>query len=256
MNDPIRSVMLECVQNSARQERGSLSREGVLAYAVRLLRERKIPYRDIDLLECWDEFMRSGMLCWGMDLANQGPSPSWAHVTERGQRSLERVSRAPENPTGYLASISAAVPTYSVARSYIAEALNTYNAGCFKATAVLAGAAAEALVLDLRDRLVERMEESGRAIPATLKEWRIKIVRDEIERQINSARKSIDRATWERFEAYWPLSEQLRITRNDAGHPKSVEPVTADAVHASLLIFPEFARLVADLCAWIPTGIA
>jgi hypothetical protein len=55
-----------------------------------------------------------------------------------------------------------------VARSYLVEALKTYNAGCFKATAVMAGAASERLVLRLRDALVVRLTEAGRPISASL----------------------------------------------------------------------------------------
>jgi hypothetical protein len=40
------------------------------------------------------------------------------------------------------------------------------------------------------------------------------------------------------------------MTRNDAGHPKSVQPVAEEAVHASLLIFPLFAALIGDLAKW------
>jgi len=55
-----------------------------------------------------------------------------------------------------------------------------------------------------------------------------------------------------RFEANWPaFTHQIRAARNDAGHPVSVDPVTADQVHASLLIFPEFATLASELRSWI-----
>jgi len=56
----------------------------------------------------------------------------------------------------------------------------------------------------------------------------------------------------EPFEAYWPaFAHQIRAARNDAGHPTSVDPVTPDTVHASLLIFPELAVLANGLSRWI-----
>ncbi len=51
-----------------------------------------------------------------------------------------------------------------------------------------------------------------------------------------------------RGQANWsPLALQIRSARNDAGHPLNIDPVTADSVHASLLVFPELARLAKDL---------
>ncbi len=55
----------------------------------------------------------------------------------------------------------------------------------------------------------------------------------------------------ESFSAYWSgLAEQIRKVRNDAGHPEAIDPVTPEAVHASLLIFPELAKLVSELEGW------
>jgi hypothetical protein len=56
----------------------------------------------------------------------------------------------------------------------------------------------------------------------------------------------------ESFEAYWSaFAQEIRAVRNDAGHPTSVDPVTSDTVHASLLVFPELARLASGLSRWV-----
>ncbi len=251
--DTLRETMLAVIAEHTRDD-GGCSTSGVVETTARRLREAKIPFSPQALLDCWYGLFLSGFLCWGLDLAN--PGMNWAHVTAQGKRSLAVRSRAPENAAGYLAAIDAHVPIGTVARSYIEEALRTYNAGCSKATAVLAGAAAEALVLDLRDVIVTQMTAASITPPSQLTGWQIKTVRDAIEREVTTRKASLKRPLFERFETFWGLSEQLRITRNDVGHPKSVEPVTVDAVHASLLIFPEFAHLVADLRAWVPVGIA
>jgi hypothetical protein len=44
------------------------------------------------------------------------------------------------------------------------------------------------------------------------------------------------------------------MARNDAGHPKSVEPVTFDDAHAALLIFPKLAKLNTDLLIWVSSS--
>ena len=76
------------------------------------------------------------------------------HLTEVGRRTLSTLSRDPYNPEGYLAAVRPLLAPGSVALSYLEEGVNTFQAGCLKATAVMVGAAAESLVLDVRDTLV------------------------------------------------------------------------------------------------------
>ncbi len=60
------------------------------------------------------------------------------------------------------------------------------------------------------------------------------------------------RALFEAFEANWPaFTQQIRVARNEAGHPTSIDPVGEDAVLGSLLIFPELLKLSAKLETWI-----
>ena len=71
-----------------------------------------------------------------------------------------------------------------VTDSYIAEALNTFNAACFKATAVMVGAASESLVLGIRDTLSNETPDTlaqTDSIRSTA-DWRIKRVLSTVER--------------------------------------------------------------------------
>jgi hypothetical protein len=64
----------------------------------------------------------------------------------------------------------------------------------------------------------------------------------------------MSRALSEAFQSYWPaFTQQIRVTRNAAGHPNSIEPVEEATVQASLLIFPELAKLATQLRSWIDT---
>jgi len=114
----------------------------------------------------------------------------------------------------------------------------------------MVGAASESLVLEIRDELVKKMIKLGIMVPSGLKKRRIKTIRDEVEKCLVG--KKMNHKLYERFSSFWvPLTDQIRISRNDAGHPVSIDPVTHEAVHASLLLFPELARLVKDLKKWI-----
>jgi hypothetical protein len=135
--------------------------------------------------------------------------------------------------------------------SYINEALRTYRADCYKATAVMIGGAAESIVLELRDALTTRLGTLGHPIPSDLNDWRIKHILDTIEKILTPKKPLMPHDLGEAFDSYWPaFTGQIRTARNDAGHPISVDPVTPTTVHASLLIFPELAKLASTLIIW------
>ena len=137
-------------------------------------------------------------------------------------------------------------------RSYVSEALQTFNAACFKATAVLIGAAAESVIMEVRDALTARLTALGRSGSQDLRHRLIKRVLAGIRNEILSQKRTMSDELFERFESHWPsFSQQIRTARNDAGHPVSITPVTSEQVHASLLIFPELVALAADLKKWI-----
>lgn len=202
------------------------------------------------ILTCWSDLFRNGVLAWGLDVAN--PDPPHFHMTQRGRQALKHLSRDPSNPDGYLAYLESHITLDPVARSYLEEALNTYNTSCFKASAVMVGAAAERLVLQLSEAVVSRMTALGWHVAPALKDWKVKAVRDALAKEFEKRKADMPKELFESFTAYWTgLGEQMRKVRNDAGHPESIAPVSPESVHASLLIFPELAKLVHDLGDWV-----
>jgi len=247
----VRAVVLEVVDELVRKY-DNLQAGGVLQEA-----SRRLPLRDRAteraLLTAFYDLFRTGYLSWGHDLPN--PSPPFCHVTALGRQALALRSRDPANPDGYLAHLRHRAPLGPVTDSYITEALNTFNAACFKATAVMVGAAVESLVLGVRDALVARLQALGQPVPADLTDWRVKRVLASLETMITARMTALPAPLFERFEANWPaVTHQIRTARNEAGHPVTVEPVTAEEVHASLLIFPELATLANQVQEWIRTN--
>lgn len=213
--------------------------------------DRNVPGEQA-VLNCWQDLFRQGLLAWGWNFDNR--DAPFFHFTDRGKVFLQNLSRDPSNPAGYLAHLNSKATLSSVSLSYISEALQTYNSNCFKATAVMVGAASEALLLELRDHIVDRLTVHARPVPKNLTGWQAKRVLDAIAAELDQhvQSKSMPHALAESYEAYWgALVHQIRVCRNDAGHPNSVDPVSADAVHASLLIFPELAALTLALGAWV-----
>ncbi len=248
--ESVRQTMFEVIQEHA--SHGSFQSNPVLNEVARRANLRGDAEEQV-LLTLWHDLVRTGHIAWGLNVTN--PNPPFCHLTDQGRKMLEHYSRDPANPDGYLSYLRGCAPLTPIAESYIVEALNTYNSGCYKATAVMVGGASESLILHLRDGLVKRMQDLSHNIPLGLNDWRIKRVLDSIESIIASKKSTLPRPLADAFDAYYSaFTGQIRIVRNDAGHPQSVDPVSQDMVHASLLIFPELAKLVHELQSWINTG--
>lgn len=248
----LRAVLLEVVDDLSSQNT-YLQSGGVLQKAAQRLGIQHNLQAEQMLLTFFYDLFRTGYLSWGYNLANQ--APPFFHITALGRQALAQRSRDPANPDGYLANLRAKARIGAVTESYITEALETFNAACFKATAVMVGAAAESVVLAIRDALIAKLQTLGHSVPADLGDWRVKRILLVIETILSAKKATLPKPLFERFEANWPaFTHQIRTARNEAGHPVSVDPVTADEVHASLLIFPELAALASDLEAWIATG--
>jgi len=116
--------------------------------------------------------------------------------------------------------------------------------------------AVQSLVLAVQESLIKRMDALSSTKSRDLVDWRIKKVLSGIETTIKQRKQAIPIKLFESFEAYWPaFTHQIRTARNDSGHPSSINPVTSDNVHASLLIFPELAKLVDSLINWIDNSM-
>lgn len=256
----IRTTLLEIIAEEDKRfqqehSTGSIQANTILSEANRQLGQ----YRSVDfeqaILTCWYDLFRNGILAWGYNLSN--PDPPFCHVTAHGRRVLENLSRDPSNPEGYMAFLSSNTNLNPIAKSYIKEALRTYNTNCVKASAVMVGAATESLVLLIQDTLISRMDSLGLSKPRDLSDWRMKKVVTAIENIIKQKKSIMPNDLYESFEAYWPaFTHQIRTARNESGHPSSIAPVTQDTVHASLLIFPELGILVDRLKDWIDNFFA
>jgi hypothetical protein len=202
------------------------------------------------VMAAYDDLYRSGVINAGRALNQTGPE--WGHLSDHGLETIKNVDRDPSNTQGYLKAIEPHLKGQDIALSYLAEALDTYNKGSVKAAAVMLGCTVEALSLSLRDRLKTKITSNGGSPPAALDDWRIATVLRAVEQQVDGRVSAMARELRERYESFWTAWTGLfRMTRNDAGHPKSIEPVTREAVHGQLLLLHEHARLVFDLGAWI-----
>jgi hypothetical protein len=245
----IRKVLLEVINENAGGGPGFFQQSSTLSEASRRLKLRGLELEQA-LLTYWYDLFRTGHFSWGYDLSN--PDPPFCHLTDQGRRTLENLSRDPANPDGYFANLKKIGILNPIAESYLKEAIKTYNSDCFKASAVMIGVATESIILELRDELVNKIKSIGRTPSKDLEDWRIKRVLDDFKAELDSHKNDMSKQLSEAVESYWSaFTYQIRKTRNEAGHPVNIEPVTSDTVHASLLLFPELAKLALDLKSWI-----
>jgi hypothetical protein len=241
----IRSTILDVIAEQFARYSGNLQSGSVLNDVAGRLQVYS-PELQQAILTAFHDLFRTGYLAWGYDLAN--PSPPYFHVTEQGRRSLRDYSRDPANPDGYLANLLSCAQLPPIASSYVREALGCYVCDLPKGAAVMMGSASESLVIDLRDTIVERLIATSTPVPEKLSDGRVATVVKAIYTYLVSRKGVIPRPLWENVEAYWPaFMQQIRTVRNEAGLPSSIEPVTIDSVHASLLLFPELCKLWSSL---------
>ena len=241
-------------QRPKHQSEQSLQQSAVLEAVVKRLGRSHDREFEQAILTQWHDLFRTGVFAWGYDVNN--PNPPFFHFTDLGRRALERLSRDPSNPSGYLRHLSGVTPLNPTANSYVAEGLDCFVAGHYKAAAVMIGAASESLILELRDGVSARLAQTNQQAPKGLADLRVKTVLDSLNRMLDAKKSALPKDLRESFEAVWPaFTHHLRATRNDAGHPTSVDPVTEEAVHASLLMFPDLACLQGNLVKWIAANL-
>jgi hypothetical protein len=256
MAQPVKSSIREVLLAEIRSQEPkgysgpTLQQRGILDAAARKLGANHNQDLEQAILTQWGELFRTGLLAWGLNLSN--PDSPFFHLTDRGREALQNLTRDPSNPAGYLRHLASVATLDPVAMSYLSEGLECYVAGLFKAAAVMVGGASESVILDLRDDVIRKLSVLKRGVPKGLDDWRIKTVSDALHSFFETNSVQFKRELREPFEAYWSaFAHQLRAARNNAGHPLSVDPVTPDAVHASLLVFPELAALANSLSRWV-----
>jgi hypothetical protein len=135
-----------------------------------------------------------------------------------------------------------------IERSYLNEAVSTFNSGHHKSAAVMIGATAECLVLKLRNTILPQLSKPSKP----LTDWKAKTVFNALKSILDKHTSNMPTDLRDEYNAYWPaLNEQLRRTRNDAGHPENISSFTFEDAHASLLMFPNIAKLTNHLVEFI-----
>jgi len=247
----IRAILLTVIDEQQPREAtaASLHSGSVLNETARRLNVQSNLELQQAILTQWHELFRTGYLAWGFNITNA--DPPFFHITTQGREALAQLSRDPANPEGYLRHIYSVATLDQVAKSYLEEGLHCYVASLYKASAVMIGGASEAIILQLRDTAKAKIESLGRSVPRDLTDWRIKKILSGLKGVFDKEKNNFPPGLKDEYESYWAaFTQQIRTARNDAGHPSSVDPITPETVHASLLIFSELSKLANSLENW------
>jgi len=255
--DEIRPAILEVLSELQRDKRAvdSLQSGEVLGKLASKFQTVGDHEAEGAILAEWQAMFTSGLLIWGAHFRQS--EPPFFHISKIGQSVIAELSRDPYNKNGYLANIDAHSNISAITRSYLVESLECYSFNQYKASAVLLGAASERCVLDLRGAVRDQLSKRNDPVPKSLSSQQIKTILSGLQKYFEGNKKEIVKNNvgghelYSEFEAHWPsFTQQIRIVRNDVGHPNSIVPVSRETVRANFLIFPAVAKMSTDLVEW------
>ncbi|MFZ0663663.1 MAG: DUF4145 domain-containing protein [Acidobacteriaceae bacterium] len=204
----------------------------------------------------WDLIIQ-GIIVPGIpnQLGNSG-LPSFV-ITEWGKKALESHEYISYDASRYIQKIKDSIPNVDEAVVlYLKEALRSFRAGAYVASAVMTGVASEKVLLLLR-------EEVGRALPS--------------ERAKKFLSATNRKSTYHTYKEIWSRLEPrhqdlanhmkkddikvelagifdlIRKTRNDAGHPTGRE-ISRDEADSILHLFPIYCKTAYATFEWLKSN--
>ena len=176
------------------------------------------------------------------------PAPeNWRLIlTESGKEAAKDGAVNPNNSGEYLNRLKSSVPKANqIVIQYASEAVVTYNARCYLASAVMLGAASEAAFIDMALSFGNWLPSGGKEQEAILES--VKSKRQNYLMKFSEFRKRV-----EKYKNQLPINlsdgmsltmdsvlDLLRTYRNDAGHPTG-KTITRDDAFINLQMFARY----------------
>lgn len=186
-------------------------------------------------------------------ISMQTPNLPFLRVTEYGQKCFEAGELTAHDPDDYLRRLKAACPSIDeITVLYTEEALDTFRAAKYLASAVMIGVAAESMLLRLVDALHAALDtpQQKAKFEKDTKGKYAKTQHDAVLTTLRAPSTSLPAGVKSSLTQYIATYDLIRRTRNDAGHP-TPKRVERDDTHAVLLLFPTYCKTVHDLMEWL-----
>ncbi len=242
-----------CEQAEAQNNRRSFfSATGVVGRAMqRLGVQDNEPLRIQAILVVFHQLCTEGYFCRGSD----GHTPfdgQWIFRTERAKEAMHNLDRDPLHG-GYIDYLDEHVPQLNpISRAYMEEAQRTFRARCFRAAAVLIGAASECLIVDLARAMLDHDESQTNSERRDLDTDKVSRKIDGITKVLSRRKPDMPDELQHSYSASWHgIVERIRVARNKAGHPEKIETGEFGNVYTSFILFQDYAPLTYELIEWI-----
>jgi len=177
------------------------------------------------------------------------PSPDnweWC-LTNAGEKSASDEQFNPDDPERYLERLKNNVPELSsLVYQYTNEAVNCYYNESYLASAVMLGAASEAVFLELAEASIPWLEGSGDGLQVILENPRQPYVNKfrEFRKRLESRKMYLPAEIADKLSiTFDSLLDQYRLVRNEIGHP-SGKKITREDQYISLQMFGRYLQTV------------
>jgi len=200
-----------------------------------------------DIRQLLWQLIVQGVLVPGKDKNNQ--EWPWFTVTEYGKQVVAAQKPQPYDPDGFLEEFRRQNPNANpVVLDYLEEGVRAFNYGCFKAAAVMIGAASEKAILLLKDQFEANITDGAKKAAFEKdckKSWAVtnqyRVLKDRLDKMADA--KKLTRDLSETVAAELPgCFEMIRRQRNAAGHPDIVARHDPDSVFLNLRMMSEYMR--------------
>ena len=186
--------------------------------------------------------------------------PDFFHLTERGKKILQGKSPSPYDYNDYLTRIMQISGIDPVIVTYVTESLHTFRIGCYLASTVTLGCAAEKAMLLLMDATADAMSSPSnrddfrkKTEDKTMK-VRYQTFKPILENQLKPALRKSQPEIEDWLNVHLDgIFEIIRRQRNATGHPEGITISQMDA-DANLYAFFCFLKRVYALIEWLKSN--
>jgi hypothetical protein len=207
--------------------------------------------------ECIWSLIIQGIVVPGVSNDAYSANLPWVQVTEWGRACLRAGEYTPYDTGVFLGRLKKLLPSLdSGVEFYLKEALNSFRSGNYLATAVMTGVASERVLLLLRDTILHAIQEPDRKrkfTEATQNQIARRIY-EAIAGRIDPIREQLPAALQDSIGTELDgIFNEIRRTRNDAGHPTG-RVIERSEAYALLQLFPVYAKSAYALLDWLKTN--
>ena len=174
---------------------------------------------------------------------SESAAENWMlHLTEAGHAAASDEEVNPDDPGGYLRRLMVEIPNLGpIVKNYVEEALSAYNARLYRASAVMLGVASEAAVLEVAPALTSVMNKAEAKTYLELINGRrsnFVVKFDAFAQKLRSKKNLLPADFADGLDlTVNSVTDLLRVSRNDAGHPTGKGIARADCfIHLQMFV--------------------